>query len=182
VSFRPSDWKPVFAIEEGLTDPVCGLNMGETAENLAREYGISREEQDEFALESHRRAIRAAGEGFFKGEIVRTFAPPDFAAVEEDVGPRKNQTLEALAKLKPYFDRYMGTVTVGNSCPVTDGGCALLIASEEKARELRKEPLGWILSYSYRGCPPDRMGLGPAFATPGPRSRGIEARRRRSRG
>jgi acetyl-CoA acetyltransferase family protein len=165
-AFRPGDLKPVIAIEEGLTDPVCGQNMGETAENLAREFGISREEQDAFALESHRRAVEAAEAGRLAEEIVPVFAPPDFHAVTQDIGPRKGQTLESLAKLKPYFDREIGTVTVGNSCPITDGGCALLVASEEKARELGKEPLGWISSYSYRGCAPERMGLGPAFASP----------------
>jgi acetyl-CoA acyltransferase len=165
-NFRLKDWKPVFGIEEGLTDPVCGQNMGDTAENLAREFGISREEQDIFALESHLRAVRAADAGFFQGEITPVLAPPDYAAVEGDVGPRKGQTMEALAKLKPFFDRYLGTVTVGNSCPLTDGGCALIVASEEKAQELGREPLGRILSYSYKGCPPERMGLGPAFATP----------------
>jgi acetyl-CoA C-acetyltransferase/acetyl-CoA acyltransferase len=166
-SFRPGDLlKPVIGIEEGLTDAVCGQNMGETAENLAREFGISREEQDGFALESHRRAIRAEEEGFLDGEIVPVFAPPEFVEVAKDIGPRRGQTLEALAKLKPFFDRQLGTVTVGNSCPITDGGCALVVSSEEKAQELNIEPLGWILSYSYRGCAPDRMGLGPAFATP----------------
>lgn len=165
-SFRPRDLKPVFGIEEGLTDPVCDQNMGDTAENLAREFGISREEQDAYALESHLRAVRAADEGFFTGEIAPVLAPPDYEAVEGDVGPRKGQTMKALAKLRPFFDRHLGTVTVGNSCPITDGGCALLVASEEKARELGREPLGRILSYSYRGCPPERMGLGPAFATP----------------
>jgi acetyl-CoA C-acetyltransferase/acetyl-CoA acyltransferase len=167
VRFRPRDWKPVFAVEEGLTDAICGLNMGETAENLAREFGIRRAEQDAFALESHRRAVRAAEEGFFKDEIVPVHPPPDFGEVAEDVGPRRGQTLEALARLKPYFDRRFGTVTVGNSCPITDGGCALLLASAEKARALGREPLGWILAYASRGCPPERMGLGPAFATPG---------------
>jgi acetyl-CoA acyltransferase len=164
--FRPRDFKPVIGIEEGLTDPVCGLNMGETAENLAREFGISREEQDAFALESHRRAVRAAADGVFAEEIVPVHAPPSWAAVLEDVGPRKNQTLEALAKLRPFFDRRLGTVTVGNSCPITDGGVALLIASEAKARELGREPLAWLVSHAYRGCPPDRMGLGPVFAAP----------------
>lgn len=165
-TFRPRDFKPVIGIEEGLTDPVCGLNMGETAENLAREFGISREEQDAFALESHQRAVKAAEGGFFRDEITPVYAPPDYAQVSEDIGPRKGQSLEALARLKPFFDRYLGTVTAGNSCPVTDGACALLVASEEKARELGIQPLGWINSYSYRGCPPDRMGLGPAFAAP----------------
>jgi len=165
-AFRPGDLKPVIALEEGLTDPVCGLNMGETAETLARELGISREEQDRFALESHRRAVQATEEGRLAEEIAPVLAPPDYHPVTQDIGPRKNQTLEALAKLKPYFDRDFGTVTVGNSCPITDGGCALVVASEEKARELGIEPLGWISSYAYRGCAPERMGLGPAYASP----------------
>jgi acetyl-CoA C-acetyltransferase/acetyl-CoA acyltransferase len=165
-SFRPRDFKPVVAIEEGLTDPVCGLNMGETAENLAREFGISREEQDAFALESHQRAVRAQREGLFAEEIVPVFAPPSFEAVTEDVGPRPQQSLEALAKLRPYFDRELGTVTPGNSCSITDGAVALVLASEDRVRELGVEPLGWVVSYAYRGCPPDRMGLGPAFAAP----------------
>lgn len=164
--FRPGDFKPVFGIEEGLMDPVCNQSMGDTAENLAREFGISRDQQDAFALESHRRTTKAADEGFFKGEIVPVHPAPDYAGVEEDIGPRRNQSLEALARLRPFFDKHLGTVTPGNSCPVTDGGCLLIVASEEKARELRKDPLGWILSYSYRGCSPDRMGLGPAFAAP----------------
>lgn len=164
--FRPRDFKPVFGLEEGLMDPVCGLNMGETAENLAREFGISRAEQDLYALESHRRAVHAEATGFFGGEVVPVYAPRDFTPITADVGPRPSQSLEALAKLRPFFDRHLGTVTPGNSCPITDGGCMLLIASEDKARELAREPLGWIRSYAYRGCPPDRMGLGPAFATP----------------
>lgn len=165
-SFRPADIKPVIAIEVGLTDPVCGQNMGETAENLAREFGIGRAQQDAFALESHRRAIRALDKGFFAEEILTMHPPPSFAALEQDVGPRREQTSEALAKLRPYFDRRFGTVTVGNACPITDGGCSLVLASAEKAESLGIEPLGWIRSYSYKGCAPDRMGLGPAFATP----------------
>ena len=163
---RPRDLKPVIALEEGLTDPVCGLNMGETAEVLVREFGIRREEQDRFALESHRRAVAAAGRGVFREEIVPIHLPPDFGAVSEDVGPRANQTIEALAKLRPYFDRRFGTVTVGNSCPITDGACAVLLASEERARSLGIEPLARIRSYAFAGCPPDRMGLGPVFAAP----------------
>lgn len=164
--FRPRDFKPVVGLEVGLTDPVCGLNMGDTAENLAREFSISREDQDAFALESHNRALRALSEGVFAEETVPVYAPPGYHPVLEDVGPRKGQSLEALAKLRPFFDRRHGTVTVGNSCPITDGGVALVLASEEKAREMGKEPLGHVLSYSYRGCPPHRMGLGPVFATP----------------
>ncbi len=163
---RLRDLKPVVALEEGLTDPVCGLNMGETAERLARDFGIRREEQDRFALESHRRATAAAARGVFREEIVPVLLPPSWRPAAEDVGPRPQQTLEALAKLRPYFDRRFGTVTVGNSCPVTDGACALLLASEEKAKALGVEPLARIRSYAFAGCPPDRMGLGPAFASP----------------
>ena len=94
------------------------------------------------------------------------YPPPRCEPVLEDVGPRKGQSLVALAKLRPYFDRRHGTVTVGNACPITDGGVALILASEEKAQELGVQPLGRILSYAYRGCPPNRMGLGPAFASP----------------
>ncbi len=164
VAFRPADIKPVIGIEKGLTDPYCGLNMGQTAENLAREFGIRREEQDAFALESHRRAI--AARAALAEEIVPVYAPPDFHAVAEDVGPRANQSIEALSRLRPFFDRRFGTVTVGNSCPVTDGACALLLASEEKAKSLGVEPIAAVRSYSFAGCPPERMGLGPVFAAP----------------
>jgi acetyl-CoA acetyltransferase family protein len=164
--FRPRDFRPVIGLEKGLTDPVCGLNMGDTAENLAREFAISREEQDLFALESHLRAVRAAESGFFEGEIVPLWARPKYAAVVDDVGPRKEQTIAALAKLRPWFDRRFGTVTVGNSCPITDGGVALLIASEEAAQRLGIAPRARIVDYAYRGCPPQKMGLGPAYAIP----------------
>jgi len=165
-SFRPSDFAPVIGIEQGLTDPVCGLNMGETAENLAREFAISRDDQDRFALRSHQRASAAIESNLLAEEIVPVYASPKYEAVADDVGPRKNQTLEALGKLRPYFDRALGTVTVGNACPITDGGVAMILATEEKARELGVEPIGRIRSYAYQGCPPDRMGLGPAFASP----------------
>ena len=164
--FRPRDIRPQIALEQGLTDPVCGLNMGETAENLARDFGITREEQDRYALESHRRAVAAAQKGILAEEIVPVFRPPDWKRVDADVGPRPGQSLEALAKLKPYFDRRFGTVTVGNACPVTDGACAVLLASASRARSLGIEPLARIRSYAMAGCPPDRMGLGPVFAAP----------------
>ena len=163
---RPKDFQPRIAIMEGLTDPVSGLNMGETAELLAKEFGISREAQDDFALQSHRRAIAAQEAGRLGEEIVPVFAPPYREAVTEDVGPRREQTLEALAKLRPFFDRRNGTVTVGNACPVTDGAAAMLVASEEKARALGLKPAGRIRGYAFAGLDPARMGLGPTYATP----------------
>lgn len=165
--FRPRHFGPVPALVLGLTDPVSGLNMGETAEVLAQEFGISREEQDAFALESHRRALEAARAGRFQREIVPLYPPPDRGTpVAFDDGPRADSTREALARLRPIFDRRFGTVTAGNSCGVTDGGVALVLASEERARALSLTPMGYVRSFAYAGCDPKRMGLGPAYATP----------------
>ncbi|MBI5143515.1 MAG: thiolase family protein [Candidatus Omnitrophica bacterium] len=164
-SMRPSHFKLVAGLALGLSDPVCGLNMGQTAEVLAKEFGITRREQDEFSLMSHKRAI--VNRMKLREEIVPVFVPPNYdIVVEDDNGPRENQTMEALCSLKPYFDRHTGTVTVGNSCQVTDGACALLVMEEEKARELGYEPLGYIRAYSYIGLEPSKMGLGPAFSIP----------------
>jgi acetyl-CoA acetyltransferase family protein len=161
--FRPRHFKPIPAIKIGLTDPVCGLLMGETAEVLAEEFGVSRAEQDEFALESHRRAVTAQ-ERCVLGEEIVPVKVSDGDAVKKDVGPRPGQTLEALAKLKPFF-KEGGTVTVGNSCSVTDGAAAVLLMPGELARSQGRTPLGYIRGYAYAGCDPRRMGLGPAFAT-----------------
>lgn len=165
--FRPSYLKPIIAIQEGLTDAVCGLNMGQTAELLARESEISREEQDRFALRSHERAVAATERGRFKKEISPIPVAPKYDNfLAEDVGPRKGQTMEALGKLKPYFDRKNGTVTVGNACPITDGSCMLVLMNAEKAKALGYKPLGKIRSYAFAGLEPERMGLGPAYSSP----------------
>jgi len=163
-AYRPRDFKPIITILEGLTDPITGEIMGLTAERLAREFGISREEQDAFALESHRRAVAARAR--LAGEIAPLAVPPRLAErVTTDVGPRETQSMEALGKLRPYFDRRYGSVTVGNSCPVTDGGVALLLMEAERAKALGHTPLGWVRGHAYRGLDPHRMGLGPVHAT-----------------
>jgi acetyl-CoA acetyltransferase family protein len=161
---RPRHFKPIAALERGLTDPTNGMIMGKTAEVLAKEFGISRREQDEFALRSHQRATAAAAAGKFKDEIVPVYVGDKFEPVTEDVGPRDNQTLEALAKLKPIFDRRDGSVTIGNSCQVTDGAAVVLTVDAELASEQATQPLGFIRSYAYAGLDPSRMGLGPVFA------------------
>jgi acetyl-CoA acetyltransferase family protein len=161
--FRPRHFKPIPAVKIGLTDPVCGLLMGETAEVLAEEFGVTRAEQDQFALESHRRAVAAQERCVLSEEIVPVKIS-DGELVKKDVGPRAGQTLEALAKLKPFF-KEGGTVTVGNSCSVTDGAAAVLLMPGEMARSQGRTPLGYIRGYAYAGCDPRRMGLGPAFAT-----------------
>ena len=165
-SFRPKDLTPKIALLEGLMDPISGLNMGETAELLAREFGISREAQDDFALQSHRRAAAAQESGRFAEEIAPVFPAPYRDVVANDVGPRKTQSLEALAKLRPYFDPRTGTVTPGNACPITDGAAAILVASAEKAKALGLAPVGRIRGYAFVGLDPAHMGLGPTHATP----------------
>ncbi|HQP10693.1 MAG TPA: thiolase family protein, partial [Candidatus Omnitrophota bacterium] len=149
----------------GLTDPTCGLGMGQTAEVLAKEFGITREEQDIFALKSHQKAI--AAREVLKEEIVPVIPPPKFKnAVDVDNGPRDGQTIESLAKLKPVFDKYSGSVTAGNASQISDGACALLVMSERKAKSLGYKPLGYIKSYAFAGVEPHRMGMGPAHAIP----------------
>ncbi|MDQ8179173.1 thiolase family protein [Pelagicoccus sp. SDUM812005] len=166
LAFRPRFLAPIVGVQQGLTDPVCGMNMGMTAELLVRDFHITREEQDAFALESHRKACRASENGVFEQETVPLPVYPEYRNVHyKDEGPRGDQSLEALAKLRPYFDRETGTVTVGNACPITDGAVAVLVASESRARELGLNPLGYLRDYCYAGLEGERMGLGPAYAS-----------------
>jgi acetyl-CoA acetyltransferase family protein len=159
-AFHPSDFAPLIGLQLGLTDPVSGLNMGDTAEILAREFGINRHMQDAFALESHVRA--SAARGRMADEIRPAFS--NGTAITTDNGIRENQTLDALAKLHPVFDRKTGTVTAGNASQITDGAVALLVMTRARAEHFGIEPLGYLSSYVYTGCDPRRMGLGPVSA------------------
>ena len=161
--FRLQFLAPVLGVMEGLTDPISGLIMGLTAENLAKDFEIGRLEQDQFALESHQKASRAIHEGVLAQEIFPVYTPTGMHCHDE--GPRGTQSLEALQKLKPYFDRLNGTVTVGNACPLTDGAGAMLVMLESKAKELGIKPLAYVRDFAYAGLDPSRMGLGPVFAT-----------------
>ena len=162
-SFRPSDFAPRIGLRLGLSDPVSGLNMGQTAELIGREAGVTREQQDQFALESHQKA--AAAREKLAEEIAPFFVPPKFTTVvEKDNGPRENQSLAALAKLQPVFEKETGTVTAGNASQVTDGAVALLVMSEKRARKEGLDPLGVLADYSYSAADPARMGLGPLYA------------------
>jgi acetyl-CoA C-acetyltransferase/acetyl-CoA acyltransferase len=157
--FRVGDFQPRIGLQMGLTDPVSGLNMGETAELLARENNITREEQDAFAHRSHERAV--AAEEALSAEICPAYVSG--GAITRDNGPRTDSSLEGLAKLRTIFDKY-GTVTAGNSSQVTDGAVALLVMSGQRAGELGLKPLGFLTQYAYTGCDPARMGLGPVGA------------------
>ena len=165
LKFRPEHFAPRIGLMMGLTDPVCGLNMGQTAEVLAKEFGISRLEQDAFSLLSHQRAF--ASRAILREEIVPVIPGPKYKeAIMDDNGPREGQTMEALAKLKPFFERGTGTVTAGNASQVTDGACAVLVMSESRAKELGYTPLGYLRSFAFAGVEPNRMGIGPAHAIP----------------
>ncbi|MCA9730839.1 MAG: thiolase family protein [Deferribacteres bacterium] len=164
---RAKHFKPIIGLQLGLTDPICNLNMGETAEVLAKEYSISREAQDELALLSHQRATQATDLGKLREEMLPVYPPPKYKMpVHEDNGIRKDQSKESLAKLKPFFDKMYGSITAGNSSQITDGAACLLVMSAEKAKELGYEPLGYIRSYAVAGVDPKRMGIGPALAAP----------------
>lgn len=161
-SFRPS-----FLIPEipEIADPLCGLSMGQTAEVLAKEFKITRQEQDAFALASQKKAEQAIASGRLSEEIAPTPIGAKYNTVQtEDEGPRANQTIDALSKLKPAFDSLTGTVTAGNSSQITDGAAAVLLMKESEAKKLGLQPLGYIRDYTSVGLDPSRMGLGPAYA------------------
>jgi acetyl-CoA C-acetyltransferase len=151
---------------DGFLCPLCGQLMGETAENLVREYGILRAEQDEFAAESQRRAAEAIASGRFADEIVpvTVVGRKGETIVERDEHPRPDTTAETLGKLPPVFDTESGTVHAGNSSGITDGAAALVLASEEYARRAGIEPLARVVSWSSAGVEPERMGVGPVPA------------------
>ena len=162
---KPSFLKPIIGLQLGLTDGFCGLNMGETAEILAREFKITREEQDAFSMRSHNKAENATEKGILQQEMMPVPVPPKYEKiVDKDNGIRYGQSMEALAKLKPVFDKRNGTVTAGNASQITDGAAMLLVMEEEKAKALGYQPLGRVKAFSFVGLDPARMGLGPAYS------------------
>ena len=160
--FRPSMLAPVIGIMKGLTDPIAGQLMGQTAESLAFEFGIRREDMDAFAVDSHRRVAAAQDAGHF-GEIV-PLIDRDGTVYAADDGLRRDASVASLAKLKPFFDRKFGRVTPGNSSQITDGAAWLVLASDEAVRRHGLEPVGRIIDTQWAGLEPERMGLGPVHA------------------
>lgn len=162
---RPRDFAPVPpAIKEFST----GLSMGESAEKMAKENHIGREAQDEFAHRSHSLAAKAWAEGKFDDEVMQVFVPNRFEeAIREDNLVRKDGELSKYAKLKPAFDKQHGTVTAGNSSPLTDGASALLLMREDKAKAHGFDVLGFIRSYAFAALDPaGQLLMGPSYATP----------------
>ena len=162
---RPRDLVPQ---APAIAEPSTGLTMGQSAEKMARENGISRREQDEIALASHRNAARAIEEGRLAPETCAVLVPPTYeTAVTADNLVRRDTTLEALAALKPVFDRRYGTVTAGNSSALTDGAAAVLLMSEEKARAEGREPLAFVRSWAVAAVDPGgQLLMGPGLAVP----------------
>lgn len=161
----PKDLVPV---PPAIKEPSTGLTMGESAEKMAREAGISRESQDAFAHRSHSRAAKAWADGIFEQEVMRVLVPPKYdAPVVEDNLVRKDSSVEGYAKLKPAFDRANGTITAGNASPLTDGASALLVMTESRAKALGYTPLGYLKSWAYAALDPNGwMLMGPTHATP----------------
>ena len=160
--FRPGYLAPVIGIMKGLTDPVVGQMMGQTAENLVHRFGISRVEMDEYAVHSHRRLAAAQDAGFLD-EIV-PLIDRDGTLYKDDDGVRRDSSVDSLAKLKPFFDRKYGRVTAGNSSQVTDGAAWLILASEEVVRKRGLTPLARIVDSEWAALDPAQMGLGPVHA------------------
>jgi acetyl-CoA acyltransferase len=164
-TIRPRNLAPV---TPAIAEPTTGLTMGESAEQMAQQNGISREEQDRWALRSHQLAAAATADGRLTAEIAPAYIPPKYdKVVTSDNGIRADTSLEKLSQLKPVFDRKYGTVTAGNASPLTDGGSAVLLMSEEKAKALGYTPLGYIRSYAYASLSPsDQLLQGPVYAAP----------------
>ena len=159
---RPGHLEPVIALLAGLTDPVSGLSMGQTAELIGRRYGVTRAEMDAFAVRSHQR-VAAAQEAGRLGEIVPVIAA-DGRVFAQDDGVRADSSVARLAALRPFFDREFGDVTAGNSSQITDGACLLLLASEAAVTRHGLAVLGRLIDCTWAGLDPRQMGFGPVHA------------------
>ena len=162
---RPADLVPR---SPQIAEPTTGETMGESAERMAKENGISREAQDAWALRSHQLAAAGTDDGRLTAEIAPVYVPPSYEEVEqEDNGIRRDTSLEKLASLKPVFDREFGSVTAGSASPLTDGACAVLVMDEERARQSGFEVMGRVRGYAYSALDPAGQLLqGPAYAVP----------------
>ncbi len=161
---RPAYLAPVIALLRGLTDPLVGLSMGQTAEELAWRFGISRFEMDSFALNSHLNLSRAIEEGNLPEVVPLVSGSGEY--YEQDDGVRPDSSMDRLLQLKPVFDRRDGSVTAGNSAQVTDGAALLLLASEDAVARYQLPVLGVLEDVVWRGLDPSQMGLGPAYTIP----------------
>lgn len=161
-ALRPHHLKPIIGLIRGLTDPVVGLSMGQTAENIAHRFNIDRLAMDNFAVQSHQR-LAAAQESGILDEIEALYDTEGHSYLNDD-GVRTDSSVERLAKLRPVFDRQFGNVTAGNSAQITDGAAMLLLASEEAVKEFKLPVMGKIIDSHWAGLEPAQMGLGPVHS------------------
>jgi acetyl-CoA C-acetyltransferase len=164
LAIRPSLFAPVIGLERGLTDPITDLNMGQTAERVAHFFHITRRQADEYAAESQQRLATAQKQGYFAGEVEPAFAR-DGTLYDHDDGVRPDSTADALAKLKPAFERPWGKVTPGNSSQITDGASWVILASEAAVREHKLTPKAVIVDSEWSALDPSVMGLGPVYCS-----------------
>lgn len=159
--------RDIVPVPPALKEPSSDYSMGEAAEKMAKENGIPRQAQDEYAHGSHTRASAAWREGFFDDQVMQVLVPPDYSAASRDNLVRDDSLLSKYGALKPVFDRRHGTITAGNSSPLTDGASALVLMSENKAKADGFAPLGYLRSYAFAAIDPNwQMLMGPSFATP----------------
>ncbi len=164
LSFRPGLLKLTYALQCGLTDATINMNMGETAEKVAYLFNISRQEMDEFSVQSHKK-LAEAFDNKNMPEITNLYSLKNSDVIAEDTGLRRDSSIENLAKLKPAFDKYFGKVTAGNSSQITDGASLVLVASEEAVNKYNLDVLAEIIDVSWSGLDPSVMGLGPVYAS-----------------
>ena len=161
-SLRPGHLKPVIALLLGLTDQVTGLSMGKTAEIIANRFGITRQDMDAYAVSSHQRLVKAQAENNL--DEIEVIYDQSGKHYDHDDGVRPDSNEEALAKLRPVFDRKHGLVTAGNSAQVSDGASWLILASEDAVNKYQLQPLGRVVDCAWSGLSPSEMGLGPAYS------------------
>lgn len=166
-AFKNVGIKDVIPVPPALKEPSSDYSMGESAEKMAKENAITRQSQDEFAHRSHVNASKSWREGFFNDHVMPAYVPPEYPVVAKDNLVRDDSNLDDYRKLAPVFDRRHGTVTAGNSSPLTDGASALVLMREDRAKAEGFEPLGYIRSYAFAALDPNwQMLMGPSFATP----------------
>ena len=163
LQFRPRFLSPIVALLRGLTDPTVNLSMGQTAENVAYQFNVSREAMDAFSLQSHQR-VASAQDHHYLNEVVSAYAPQGDYFTQDD-GVRRDTTLEKLASLKPFFDKKFGSVTAGNSSQVSDGAALLILASADAVKKYHLPVIAKIKDVQWAGLDPAEMGLGPVYAS-----------------
>lgn len=161
---RPRQLRPVIGLLRGLTDPVCGLSMGQTAEKLAHRFAVTRTAMDEYAVRSHERLARGQDEHRFEGEIEPLYTVNGDCFLQDD-GVRRDSSMQKLARLRPVFDRPAGQVTAGNSAQITDGCAWLILASEQAVERYQLQPRAQLIDSQWAGLDPTEMGLGPVHAS-----------------